>query len=539
METCRFKPCCNREADANTNDGYCILHSPNPDKDKKDFYKALDQTPTGPRDDFSGFVFPESNYFEGKTLNCPTFARAKFMGRAGFRNAKFIGYSNFQGAEFADTTDFANATFSAAADFEGAGFTNDAWFFKTKFESGVSFKRVAFRGKADFYEAEFGKEDDGDDGDDGITQGSRCSDSASSERANFRDATFEGQASFTGTTFACKADFPHAKFNERSYFSNSQFKKKCKEANFWGAQSAQQVNFVEAIFENGVEFTGATFEKGAYFRGTIFLGRVNFLNVRFLGPTVFAPNTLFLHEKGEDPIRPFSAAAEVFFIEVTVEPPDAVTFKYADLRKCCFQGTDLRKAEIIGAKWPEMDRFLPLSVKRNGIFDEKLLLQGEKIVSWSGVEQVYRQLKQNFEDRRDYERAGDFHYGEKEMRRKNPETGYGLKLLLYMYWLVSGYGEKALRPLVCAAGLLLICTFAYFTVGVCPKGGSQLSWTNWSDWPEAALYSFRVMTLLKPDELGPISDAKILHTLIYTVQSIAGPVLLGLFGLALRQRLKR
>jgi hypothetical protein len=56
------------------------------------------------------------------------------------------------------------------------------------------------------------------------------------------------------------------------------------------------------------------------------------------------------------------------------------------------------------------------------------------------------------------------------------------------------------------------------------------------DWSQAVHYSFRVMTLLKAEEVAkPDGYAKIVSTL----QNLLGPLFLGLFGLALRQRLKR
>jgi uncharacterized protein YjbI with pentapeptide repeats len=562
VKTCRFDPC-SRPSDDSTNDGYCILHSANPTKDKSDFYKALVGTPTDDRDYFSYFVFPEGDYFCGRTLNSPTFAQAKFIGKVSFRNATFKGHSDFQGAEFADTADFVGACFNGKADFESARVVKDAHFFQAKFEKGVRFQQITFGGRANFSEAKFGKDDDSE----GSDQVSSCSASASSERANFRDATFEGEAHFTGATFWCKADFPHAKFNDRSYFYRSQFKKKAKEATFLGAQFAQHVNFVEANFGNGVEFTGATFERGANFRGTIFSGTAYFLSVRFLGPTVFAPNTLSFpfHEKGKEPLLPFSTAEEVFFVEVTLEPLDAITFKDADFQRCWFQGTDLRQAEITNAKWPKIHRLLPSIRERfprvnrlfpklgacNGLYDEVDSLkklkerkaqtresQKDETLPWSHLEQSYRQLKQNCEDRRDYEQARDFHYGEKEMRRKNPENPLGLRILLWVYRLVSGYGERALRPFLWAVGLLGACAALYLCLGVRPKvASSTLSWASASDWLKAFEYSFRVMTLLRPDDLGLVSQG--CAKLVFLFESIAGPVLLGLFGLALRQRLKR
>ena len=40
------------------------------------------------------------------------------------------------------------------------------------------------------------------------------------------------------------------------------------------------------------------------------------------------------------------------------------------------------------------------------------------------------------------------------MRRQNPETGWGLRFFLWLYWLFSGYGERYRRPLLWAA----LCT---------------------------------------------------------------------------------
>jgi len=201
----------------------------------------------------------------------------------------------------------------------------------------------------------------------------------------------------------------------------------------------------------------------------------------------------------------------------------------ADLQQCLFLDTDLRKAEITGAKWPKIGR-------RFDIYDEIVPLEKGQARPWSRLERLSRELKQNYEDRRDYERAGDFHYGEKEMRRKNPDTPRNLRILLTLYRAVSGYGEQYLPPLLWAGGLLLVSTVGYLWLGLRPKdGGAQLALTSWWDWLRGVFYSFRVMFLLKPDDLVPIGYAK----LVNAIQSLFGPLILGLFALAVRQRLKR
>ena len=58
------------------------------------------------------------------------------------------------------------------------------------------------------------------------------------------------------------------------------------------------------------------------------------------------------------------------------------------------------------------------------------------------------------------------------MQRRNPATPRSLKVLLWLYWLVSGYGERFLRPLLCAIVLLIGASVGYVWWGLAPKGPS-------------------------------------------------------------------
>ena len=76
----------------------------------------------------------------------------------------------------------------------------------------------------------------------------------------------------------------------------------------------------------------------------------------------------------------------------------------------------------------------------------------------------------------------------------------------------------------------------WFYFGSMPKTHfPALSARDVSSWLDAALYSLQVMTFLRPQDyiLTGLSKA------IYTAQSLLGPLLLGLFALTVRQRLKR
>jgi hypothetical protein len=220
-----------------------------------------------------------------------------------------------------------------------------------------------------------------------------------------------------------------------------------------------------------------------------------------------------------------------------IDQPDTLSFREVDLSRCHFLDADLRKVQIVGVIWPRIPTWFGT---RFGIYDESVPLEADQNRPWSRIEHLYRQLKQNYEDQRDYERAGDFHYGEKEMRRKNPELSWGLWLLLTLYWLVSGYGERFLQPLLWAAGLFVVSTVLYLSLGL--EGihpGNQkhiLSLLQGGDWLQAAHYSFRTMVFLSTSDLAtPVSYARV----VYTVQSLFSPLFLGLSALAIRQKLKR
>jgi hypothetical protein len=285
-------------------------------------------------------------------------------------------------------------------------------------------------------------------------------------------------------------------------------------------------NFSQFVFPDTADFSGATFGGEASFYHATFSEKANFYSATFAGKTRFAGRRRSAEAAGH-----IFAGTEVNFRRVVIDPPDAVTFLEADLTKCQFRDTDLRKVQLVGVTWPQKGQ-------RIVVYDEIALVKSGdgSTRPWPQIERLYRELKQNHEDRRDDERAGDFHYGEKEMRRQNPDTAWGLRLFLTLYWLFSGYGERYLRPLLWAGLLFVASTIGYMWWGLRPNaGGSSLAWTYPWDWLRAAYYSFRVMTLLKSDDWVPLRYAQ----LVNTFQTLLGPTFLGLFALALRQRLKR
>jgi hypothetical protein len=318
-------------------------------------------------------------------------------------------------------------------------------------------------------------------------------------RADFREASFPKRngprADFSGAEFLFGVDFSKAKFEVACDFSDCLFR--------------ETVKFDQTEFREACLFDNTKFEDGASFKGSNLYGMTRFRK------------TLFVKGKIID------------FREVTIEKEAKLIFESLDLGSVRFLGTHMRRIEFTGVTWTKL-RMWPWTC--DGVYDEKWEQRQNKKdrQHWSQIERVYRELKQNYQDRQDWSRVGDFHYGEKKMRRTDPATPFWLRCWLWIYALVGGYGEKVLPPSLCFLLVLGGSTAVYIWQGLEAPAG-RLNPHNWVDWLVAGHYSLQVMTLLKPVDLEPIGISKFVHTFA----SLAGPLFIGLFALALRQRLKR
>ena len=373
--------------------------------------------------------------------------------------------------------------------------------------------------------------------------------------ANFNGAIFTQQAKFTNATFADGASFGGAKFKEMAFFDFATFNEGLpfhRNAVFLRATFTKGVSFFRAHFAVRASFIHTTFKKLANFNFVIFRSEADFQEARFAGRVIFScgrfdGRTLFTGRlENRQPIPTFSEAQEVDFRDVIFGASDVI-FRHANLQKCRFLNTDLRQVQLVDITWArKKPRFTLAGRKytkwhRLCLYDEIAPLNPEENLPWGQLEHLYRQLKRNYEEQRDYERAGDFHYGEKEMRRQNSDTSWWHRfLLLWPYWLISGYGERIWRPLVAAGVILAAFAFVCLLYRLTPTKPSTsvrpLALNNIVAWGEALLYSFRVMTLQKPQDFVL---SGLLINLIHTLQGLIGPFLIGLIALAVRQRLKR
>jgi hypothetical protein len=68
---------------------------------------------------------------------------------------------------------------------------------------------------------------------------------------------------------------------------------------------------------------------------------------------------------------------------------------------------------------------------------------------------LYGALRKAQEDNKNEPDAGDFHYGEMEMRRRDRHTPWAERVVMWLYWLVSGDRLRGVRAPVWLAAVVI------------------------------------------------------------------------------------
>ncbi len=382
----------------------CLMHSRDPEKSDAQFQEEFERILREAGDglaDFTGFVFPTSNYCDRLfTVEC----------------------------------DFSDAEFTQKANFSVAEFTQKAYFVGTTFTHGADFGSAEFTQEADFSEATF------------------------MQKASFRVTTFTQKASFLAATFTQEADFSDATFT-------------------------QKASFLAATFTQEADFSDATFTRDADFRETTFAGIVDFRGTHFAEIAQFVQTKFRRDPPGHD------NEPGPIFANAKFEKLKNAIFYQTYFGQALFHNCDVSEMKFSDVIWRKRD---------NGkwmVFDEIVDLEyfGTEALqppkgnpnprNYRLVAELYQQLKKNYDDRRDYWTAGDFHYGEMEMKRlasdhhnKAVRWLHSNLGLVAWYKYASEYGESYVRPALWLGLVLLVFMLLYPVTGLqMDAGGSGAS----------------------------------------------------------------
>jgi uncharacterized protein YjbI with pentapeptide repeats len=332
---------------------------------------------------------------------------------------------------------------------------------------------------------------------------------------NCQDVQFKSFTDFNKAKFRGATTFARAIFDGHAMFDRCTI---AKPINFSLARFPVEVSFLDAVFERDADatFIGCTFGF-ANLTGTVFKGPVNFGTTIWNGPVRFAaaPATpLFGVESG--------------FVEASFNSSQPMRFVGVDLRRCYWQGANVKSVEFVGVMWPRVRG-------RIAVADEAM---GREVPAHE-LEALYRELKQNYEQRRDYATGGDFHVAEKDMRLANPRTPWHMRALLRLYRAVSLYGEDYRRAGAWTLGLWVAVSIAALWMGLEMRRVEMWFPVSWETrtWGWAFLHGLRaIFRLSDGDHFRSVAPA---GESLVAIAGILGPLFLGLFALALRQRLKR
>ena len=158
------------------------------------------------------------------------------------------------------------------------------------------------------------------------------------------------------------------------------------------------------------------------------------------------------------------------------------------------------------------------------------------------MEILYRSLKQNLQRDGNYSEAGNFYYGEMEMRRKGALKQYFIpltkclpnRLWLEFYRLLAGYGERPERTLL--SSLLTILSFAifYFFSG-CLKYPQDIH-TVFEEFVCSIYFSFVTFTTLGLGDIHPVNN---LGRMLVCVEAVIGAFLIALFVVVFARKMMR
>jgi uncharacterized protein YjbI with pentapeptide repeats len=423
----------------------------------------------------------------------------------------------------------------------------------------------------------------------------------------------EGPADFNGFVFP-SSDYPGRSFIAKCRFTDTIF---CQKAGFFRAVFAQQADFTRARFDKGALF-GATFSQGASFVGARFMQSAHFGHCTFVGRANFRYSRFADAAQFEETrfVRESQASKEPapIFCQAVFEKPERVIFYQTNLGYALFHNCDISGVNFSDVVWcrrangkcmcfeemidpqqwrlnpPPIPEELLSPVSRQRFLSERWehfthgapmsLQPGEgdpNPRNYRLVAELYQRLKKNYDARCDYWTAGDFHYGEMEMKRlASPRRNRLLRWLhshlglVAWYKYASEYGESFIRPTLWLSFVFLFFTFLYPLVGLhsnADSGGTPTTGRTWvgrevsgsltylhplqdRDSQDARAISRARLDLLMNSGLTSLEVALLQRNptyepsyrrgrLLMLLEQIATSTLVALFLLAVRRQFKR
>jgi hypothetical protein len=507
--------------------------------------------------DFNGAHFGDDVDFEG----------AVFADEATFDGATFAAGAVFDATTFAEPTFFTETIFAGDTSFDSATFSEGASFYRTQFDNDALFTSTQFLGGGWFGEAIFANRD-----------GHTNFDGATFHTADFTATLFANHTSFAQTTFIDTTDFVRARFSHSAVFADVVFS---SDANLTGTrfEDARQFGplliFGALVLDDSVWADPVRMEVSARrisLERTSFKGGVDLFVRRAQLSLEYADlaapslvTELSAGRAGQSRLLGYEQElADGGWVCSLHTPSEAIRPSIASMRRAkvgllTVSGMDLRACRFVGAhgldglrlerarfgRPPSRSRWS----RRQTVAEEHQWRghngspgwheSGPAVApAWLGetshlpdaeqIAGIYRALRKGREDTKDEPGAADFYYGEMEMRRHSSPSR-SEHAIIWLYWLVAGYGLRASRAITALVITLVFLALLLHLWGFQPTQSYGRS---------VVFAAQSSISLLR----APVTQAH--HETaggqsIEIVLRLAGPLFFGLALLSLRGRIKR
>ena len=347
------------------------------------------------------------------------------------------------------------------------------------------------------------------------------------EKVQFIKTVFEENAQFNNCIFNDIANFSHFEFSEPVSFCGAKFNGRNRGAEFSSIIFGHVSDFRNVIFNSRVRFVNSTFHLRSLFNNAVFNVDVDFKHNDFknyldLSNVQFFKKALFENNN---------------FIRVNMESVNKKDFEYLDKitpafpPKINFVDSDFNSGFIISntnLKDISFDNcdVTDLTFKRCdwAIQNDRLVINevGREL---KDSEEHYRQIKRNFNNKKNWEMSGLAYVSEMDMRRKRlwNEKNYYSWFLYWFYGYFSGYTQDIKKPILSIIALISISTLIFYFIDQNIVNGFQRSL-------KGALPYF---------EIGIEKPFAGYWLIIKNIETILGGTFLTFFVLALRKRFKQ
>jgi len=487
----------------------------------KEFEQLLEklQTDDGVREcDFRGFQFPES------------FLGLAFQKPVNFCWAVFAEVASFKATEFSESVDFSHSRFQALAEFQSVSFKGDLRLCNAVFSGAVFFRDTVFEGSSVFSKSIF-------------TLG-----------AHFDNVEFCGTVQFQEITAAERLEFLVSRFRTGVDFSGAQLGGKL---DWIDVNCEGEANFEDAVFDGGAAFINVVFDCDARFSRAVLKAGVSFFENRFEGIADFTAVEMarLVHFHNECERRPFRAG--LYMRRLRIGHEAEVIMERVNLDGASFLDSNIERVNFRDVRWHQTRRGAFFFGRgRRALCDEFVCLEFEKVA------ENYRQLVLNYERKRDYEGAEDFHVGEMEMRRRGIGSGTTSRWRGFVrewcngyacYRILSGYGTNYWQALLVLLLMVVGLSGAFLLCGFVEGSGEQKRVIEYElvpdqehrptpigaligDYAHSTLFTLSILAFRSSGFYEPLGGWSLLLGYITRVM-LSGQIALVLF--AIRRRFRR